>query len=577
MTMQVRETSAEQQEDLQYALGLKRGVCHKLNLADPQQYRYAVNMLKLSGETPETSPQSFAALDAAQTAGAAGPASLAEYTVDEPMTGVTAYNTILSFGTTDQVNYTGTALSSIPGGTAKTTILLTLTAVSDLTKIANVSNTQFAGGMNFAVGATGALPTGLQNDEVAALATFYVYSGSNPIPTVYTQSADDAGTPIAACQNQPTYKQYQSGSQCANNLGPTGPSGPIIACWNRTPGSTADCDYYQVTGQPVTFDFPVIGALTFSAPVSVPITGMFILSLQPPGGGAAIVSNLNATDPSLPLPPQFTVATGATGPAGGMVQWNFPASSFPNNHAIATGGAICDYNCFVSVALNSSTVNTGTGTFTSDSALWQNPATYPVPQIDILYGCLAEGTRIRMADGSEMAVEQFRGGGIESVQSGPRGITNTVWGTTRGKEVPPIIIIRDDQGHELWLTEQHPVPSGGGVVLARDLTVGSRVSTESGDAALTSVERQPYDGDVWNLKVGTQAEAERGETNVYANGILVGDVQMQRYYGELDRRRKVENPLDVLPPEWHQDYRNWLARQGGSGVPRPHAPSAERD
>jgi hypothetical protein len=100
------------------------------------------------------------------------------------------------------------------------------------------------------------------------------------------------------------------------------------------------------------------------------------------------------------------------------------------------------------------------------------------------------------------------------------------------------------------------------VVLARDLSVGTGVSTESGEATLTSVERRQYDGDVWNLTVGTLEDAERGETTMYANGILVGDVQMQHYYAERDRRRQVENPLTVLPAEWHQDYHNWAARQG---------------
>ena len=554
MELEIQASSTELQEDLRFALGLKRGVCFKLNLADPKQHRYAVNMLKLSGETPDTSPHTFAGFEAARNVGTPGPPVAAEFANDQPLSGVLPYNTILSFGTTDQVTYQGSALSSMPGGTTKTTILLTLTAVGDLTKIANVGGTQYASGTNFKLLASGTRPTSDPTDQIAALATFYVYTGSNPIPTVYTQSADDAGTPTAACQNQPTYKAMQSGTACVNAGSVTT---PLIACWNRTPGNTNDCDYYQVTGQPVTFDFPVIGSLTFADPISVPITGLFILALQPPDGGAAIVSNLNATDPTKPLPPQFSVS--GTNP--NMVQWSFPASSFPNNHTIATGGAICGYSCFVSVALNSSTVNTGTGTFTSDSTLWGNPGTYPVPQIDILYGCLVEGTRIRLADGSELPIEKFDGGGRESVQSGPDKHAKPVHGTMRGKEVPPIIIIRDDKGHELRLTEEHPVPIAGTVVLGRDLAVGMCVSTESGEARLTSVERQPYSGDVWNLRVGTHLEAERGETTIYANGILVGDLQMQRYFNERDRRHHAEHPLEVLPPEWHQDYRNWEARQ----------------
>jgi hypothetical protein len=545
------DLNEEEQEDHAYILGLTRHAPYKLNLGDPQQYRYALNMLKRTGETPESSPHTFASLAAAHATGTAGPPEFAEYALED-QNQVQPLNTILNFGTEDQVNYVASALSTIPGGTAKTTILLTLVAKSNGQQIGVKPETQYGDGTNFIVTAVGVLPAQLQGSEVVSLATFYVWSNGAAIPTVYTQTADDTASPTTGVLTSPTYTV------------PGRSSGAIIACWNRTPGSVADCDYWNPTGQPKTFDFPVSGSLTFGSPISTPITGMFILSLQlASGGGAAILSNLNAQDPTLPLPtPAFSVDPNNAN----KVNWTFPASQFPNTQILPTAGALVKFSCFVSVGLTGSASNTGSGTFTSDNSLWTLPGVFPVPQIDILYGCLAAGTKIRMADGSEMLVEQFDGGGRETVLVGLERTPTPVSGTVKGLEEIPIVVIEDDGGHKLWLTQQHPVPTPGGVVLARDLQPGTEVYTEDGNATLVSVERESYDGEVWNLKIGTPEEAALGLTTIYANGILVGDLNMQRHFGELDRQRRSGNPLDDLPAEWHQDYLNWVSRAGGTNL-----------
>ncbi|HEX8723274.1 MAG TPA: Hint domain-containing protein [Pyrinomonadaceae bacterium] len=541
------DLTEEEQSDHDFILGLTRGAPYKLNLGDPQQYRYALNTLKRTGETPESSPQTFTSLAAAHAAGKPGPPEFAEFALED-QTQPQPFNAILNFGTVGESQYVASALSTILGGTDKTTILLTLRAQSNNQQIGVQSQTQYRDGTNFILSVAGALPAPLQGSEVVSLATFYVWSPGAAIPTVYTQSADDTSSPTAGALTSPSYT-VAGRSQ-----------GPIIACWNRTPGNVADCDYFNQQGQPKTFDFPVIGSLTFGSPVSTPITGMFILSLQLASGGAAILSNLNATDPTQPLPNNFSVDPNNAN----KVNWTFPASQFPNTRILPTGGAVVNFSCFASVGLTGTLSNTGSGTFTSDNSLWPLPGVYPVPQIEILYGCLAAGTKIRMADGSEMPVEQFDGGGRETVLVGLGRTPTPVSGTVKGLEEIPIVVIEDDGGHRLWLTQQHPVPTPGGVLLARDLQRGTEVYTEDGKATLVSVERESYDGEVWNLKIGTPEEAALGLTTFYANGILVGDLNMQQHFGELDRRRRSGNPLDDLPAEWHQDYLNWVAPAGGT-------------
>jgi intein/homing endonuclease len=188
---------------------------------------------------------------------------------------------------------------------------------------------------------------------------------------------------------------------------------------------------------------------------------------------------------------------------------------------------------------------------------------YPLPEVDILDGCLAKGTRIRLADGTEREVESFSGGGKENVRSGrsPVGSGRRVLGNTRGVEPIPVVRIEDGDGRSLLLTEKHPVVTQDGVVAARDLEVGDVVLTEAGPRELVMVGRQRYDDEIFNLKLdGSEDEVTAGETTMYANGFLVGDARLQRHLSRQAMERRTERSaaeiLEQLPPAWHRDFLN---------------------
>ncbi|MGO2569854.1 MAG: hypothetical protein ACTH9E_16570, partial [Serratia proteamaculans] len=69
---------------------------------------------------------------------------------------------------------------------------------------------------------------------------------------------------------------------------------------------------------------------------------------------------------------------------------------------------------------------------------------------------------------------------------------------------------------------------------------------------------------VYNLQLSAEPSADNAlydDNTLYANGILVGDIQMQRIY-EDEYYQRPANILNKLPKEWHQDYQNHLNSAG---------------
>ncbi len=171
--------------------------------------------------------------------------------------------------------------------------------------------------------------------------------------------------------------------------------------------------------------------------------------------------------------------------------------------------------------------------------------------------CMAEGTQVRMEDGTVVPVEQVKVG--DKVRGGVNDSLLTVTDVARGNEIKPFVHLRDSAGHEVTLTEMHPViKANGEVVAAEQLKLHDKVRTDKGTATLTSVSRIPVNGKrVFNLKLGTSEElaglGELGRT-LYASGILVGDMSMQEKLESPEP--KPVNVLARLPKAWHRDYQN---------------------
>ncbi|WP_093526099.1 Hint domain-containing protein [Stigmatella erecta] len=181
--------------------------------------------------------------------------------------------------------------------------------------------------------------------------------------------------------------------------------------------------------------------------------------------------------------------------------------------------------------------------------------------LDFKNSCLAEGTQVLRADGNPSPVEKIQVG--EKVLSNAQGRALTVTTVSKGIESRKMVHLRDAQGRDVMVTSKHPLLTAEGKVLAAEaLKAGDVVQTQDGVTRLSSVERVPYNGQVYNLTLGTDEELAtvgRQERTLIANGFRVGDNQMQT---ELERQtRSPENILAKLSKPWHQDYHNDLARR----------------
>jgi hypothetical protein len=87
--------------------------------------------------------------------------------------------------------------------------------------------------------------------------------------------------------------------------------------------------------------------------------------------------------------------------------------------------------------------------------------------------------------------------------------------------------------------------------------VGDKIQTEDGLATIASVEKEDYEGAVYNLVLGTPEErAAVGDTGtvMYANGVRVGDAGMQSYVKLRNDEVALSRRMEALPESLRTDY-----------------------
>ena len=184
------------------------------------------------------------------------------------------------------------------------------------------------------------------------------------------------------------------------------------------------------------------------------------------------------------------------------------------------------------------------------------PSKKVVEPVDYKRVCMAEGTQVVTAEGKPVTVEQVKVG--DKLLSNGKGLALTVTTVSRGGETKPLVKLRDEKGHEVRVTDTHPMVSAKrGLVQAGELKVGEVVLTQAGPTKLVGVERVPYQGMVYNFALGTPEELAKAgpeARTMFANGFLVGDSQSQAAL-EKERRVDARAVLAKLHGSWHQDYR----------------------
>lgn len=262
-------------------------------------------------------------------------------------------------------------------------------------------------------------------------------------------------------------------------------------------------------------------------------------------------------------------SAGDSTPAGGLCTADFSNSPYLtfqqafgsfqkmdiNPFALDIGNAVWPDHCVdhrAAVDLHVE-INLQTGT-SARTYSWNSSRDYD--HLSIAWGCLPPGTMITLSEGQEIAIEDIEIG--DRVMADDDGGVLTVVDVMEGHEDEPLVVIENSLGHVVPMTATHPVPTAErGIVSAAELQVGDRLDTEDGISYVVSVEREEYEGDVYNLVLGTpeELEARGNQTTMVANGVVVGDSRMQGQLKlENSKADDARRAQAEIPAELYVDY-----------------------
>ncbi|MDD2972557.1 MAG: Hint domain-containing homing endonuclease [Lachnospiraceae bacterium] len=145
--------------------------------------------------------------------------------------------------------------------------------------------------------------------------------------------------------------------------------------------------------------------------------------------------------------------------------------------------------------------------------------TYP---IELLWGCLAAGTQITMADGVTKNISDVI---IGDMVLGKDGKADKVINTWTGTEEKELVCIEMENGKRLRCTEGHPIATDRGYVKARELNGSYKLIDENGEYIQICGMYPVVEKKVYNLDIETDEEGGA----FFAEGILVGDNAMQNH------------------------------------------------
>jgi hypothetical protein len=535
-----------------------RGQAVEINHADPRQHRFAVARLKMNGKTPENSPALFKAM--ADLVGAHAARGFAVGTVlplDVVNGGLQSQHEMLGLGRTAQAATT-VATSSLASRKDRLTHgFVDCSAYDgDGNGIGDSIYVEVFGDMRFfAPQCHGDMTLAAVNSAEGDSFLSETIATNGATRQSYVMGPIVNFDAIAPVLGAPTVNQPNDGN--ADNK--------ISVCLDRV--WTADCDVNN-TGM-LTLKLPLKGSVSISnatfdwATIAHYQTDRqdtfshLYVTLVTNGGGCRVPP----TTASFTMREFWKQVTGT----GNQLAWDLSTDATKWAQFSADCRLVQDrVNLYMELRLPYQSPDTS-GTIlleiTNDTAPVAN---YRIPYpIEVTNSCLAEGTLIATSGKRASKIEDIH---IGDKLASPYAEVVTVTDTAVGTERSPMVRIADALGHELLMTEMHPVHViERGMVPAKYLQVGDRVKTQAGPSELVRVSRESYTGRVYNLKVGDQREAAGllvDQTTVYANGILVGDGQIQSKYEAIDLHRDTGPKL--IRTSWKVDYQSSVKRSGNA-------------
>jgi len=514
--------SARSDYDYMYALiERKGGEAVKLDLSDEVQYRFLRSRVAASGKTPENYPQFFSMLESIRSRHKAQKSEVSAFQEAAPRDHLVGDFVVLPGGTT----FEASAFSTIQDGADYNFVDVVVWNEDQSQQLSNYGWGEVYGdGRKLKARATGPMPFFADDNFIV-----------DSVNIISKGGVDEAYMKVKKVSQPPGGAVYHPQD--------TNKDGIVTICLDRNYG---DCDYPMVGFRQV--QIPLKGVMTFPSEVEQILNNSetYVKLVEERGGPREMTFGpfinflkINPNDRR-------------------QVLWDVPQHLGVFNGILFQRYEDVDFFLSISVTMKRQGRSVQGAGMISSIRSQTTPGMPSVPKHQIVYSCLAKGTKILMADGKTANIEKIAKG--TQVVTDSSGVALRVTDVSIGIERIPMVRIKDDAGHELLLTASHPVLTPDrGVVWAEELTVGSKVLTQSGTSTLVKVKREMYRDQVYNLKLDTSTLAQKTfpqGSSMYANGFLVGDLGLQKAYEFKNSEDRTADVLRKLPSRWHADYRN---------------------
>lgn len=534
--------SPQDRLDLDHVLSLGgEGEPISLDLSDERQHRFLMRQISGSGVDASRYPQLFRDLDSTVERHRASPPVAVALSP-----GLQDTNAITACGVDAASNAAAQAFSSVAGGTLSTQLFLQVFDVqSGATLASNLQTPVYGAGQYQPIQTSG-------QPAPAATRTVFTYSyttGAGSVHQVLHYTTDERPSADPAVV-EPTQKPEHG-----NN--------PYIEiALSRGAGNSADVDYWfgQTDWGSANVTVPMVGSVQFKSPIVQPLDPntnfQAVLFVVKPasGGGQQVI-----------LPAHETLLNYMTIDPPDTLKWNMPSG--PNRgdggtpatfgNAPWSSDTIIYLHFQVAVKTQTSGQDFVFANVTSQDGADTDPldgTTYIKP-LQFIWHCLSAGTQILLADGTSTAVEDLIGG--EEVQTNEHGETLPVRGTHVWVCERPLVSLTTSAGRGVRTTGEHPVMTPAGPRAAEDLKIGDVIRTIDGVETIAARSLDGGSEPVFNLVLDTEHLAAPTETTVIANGVVVGDLQIQTSH-QVVLRSDPERVRAALPSEYHVDYASSL-------------------
>jgi len=479
---------------------IPRGVAVRLNHADPRQHQFVVLRLKMAGKTPENSPQLFKKIDRLRASHEARGLAL---------------GTVLATdddGLVSQHNLNATSVTATPEGVKSEA----QGSRKDALDYGYIDNATWDNLGN---------PLGnLDLAEIFGSMPFLTVQSTGSLSHAHGATLDgDSFLTESIAATGELQESYQVGQALPAAAIPAGLSVPVVdhprdadrdgfitLCLERM--DQVACEYAQpplggpghmlivplkgnmsVTGTGVTVDANTINRYKTGAEAGGNIYVTLVSSL----GGGCTLGDKNI----LAMKDFWSKVTLSPAVNPTKLSWDLYNAGDSTTWAVFSQAcAVVRAKAYITMDLQVPYLNSSNGssgymqtTITNAEfgvALASPPNLQYGPPLRITNSCLAAGTLVAAAGGMPRKIEDIQ---IGDRVANPYASSLTVVDTSIGTESTPMVRIVDARGHTLLLTEMHPLHVvDRGMVPAKHLRIGDRVTTDDGTSVLQSVTRESY-------------------------------------------------------------------------------------